>query len=939
MAPLYVASKNPIRIVAGFRVNVAGWDDSREFAEVRALAGQGRFREALPRARRALGAAAANRVPWLMLAAWLERNTGDLTEAGRHLAEALTLCGGHGDYRRAVVQAQMADLLRQRGDFTGSDRLWRELALLPEAARLPQTLEGRGMALAELGEWQEAEQCLTDAVTGWTLALSGPDPSSAHGTAMDLLQARYNLAALYVRLGFFNKAEPILRDITTGSGVPPHHPALIRPLAALACLTARGAHEPAPGTRELLRGLLEEASLGMESTQGKESPAAAEILMALAALDFSEGRLAESADHYQFALMIRLQKLGGDHPATLTTLRDQGALFLAQGEIGQARQKFATAAAGFARRLGALHPATAGALEKSALCAALLDRRGEALEQAVRLADAHASQRECLLSFASSSEIAGFYRDGMPWDLPCLLGDAPLALRSALLFKGTADEEMTRQRYLRTRALKDPATRQLLLQLQSARSRLRQQTLQETTASEDSLRSARMDVGEAERAMARTVHAHRAAPYGKDLTLEALRRAVGPSCALVEYLKYRKRTASQPLGQEHYAAAVLLGGSGQTGFFPLGPCAESDEAVARFHEKVRSPGTPVSEVEEAAHTLHRGLWQPLAGFLNDVREVAVCPEGQLNFVPFAALPDQSGEFVSKLRTVRIIASSRDLLDSGSVAVSGAGTSPTALLIGNPFFNDSRALARNESGQRGAEETDPAMPPQLGHLKQAEAEARALQDSLKWGGWQSVLLADQEATEEKLTDLLTAAPPPRLLHFATHGLFQDQRTGGPADVLARGGLALAGAQTTLNQWFLNHTLPADRDGILLSDEVAALDLHGTELAVLSACRTGAGEALDAEGVMGLRRAFAVAGARSMLVTLWVVEDGGTRELMHAFYEAWLEGRSVPDALRMAQGAALTRLAASPQLGVGGAIRAAGAFMAITRGPLRVSLPEK
>lgn len=930
LAPLYIQSPDQVRIITGGKLPPKDWDDAKEFSAVETLTKDGKFQDALPAARRALGSNQADRIRWLMMAAWLERNTGGLETAERYLREAAGRCGDRRDARWAAVRAQLADLLRQRGDFAGSHQLWTTLAASPPAAALPQTLEGRGMVLAELGEWEEAEKCLTAAVAAW--------PAQGGGHAADLLQARYNLAALYVRLGFFDKAQPILNEITLSVEVPPQHPGRIRPLVALGFLAARRDLETDPATRQLVRGLLEEASTAVEFTQGKESPAAAEILTALAALDSREGLRAEAAARYQYALMIRLQKLGGEHPATLTTLHDQGELLLDEGEPGKARQKFGQAAAGFARRLGPQHPAAAAALEKSALCAALLGREEEAAAAALSLADAHASQRQCLLSFASSREIADFYRDGVPWDLPCQLGHAGLALRGALLFKGTADEEMTRQRYLLMRAREDPGTHELLTRLRTARAGLRQQMLRESAASEQSLRRAREAVETAEAEIARAFHQQNTGPYGRDLTLTALRSAVGKSGALVEYLKYRHRTLEQPGGSEYYAVVVFPGGTGESHFLRLGTAAELDAAVARFHEKVRTSATPAADVAGAAAELHRLLWQPVAPFLKKVREVAISPHGQLNFVPFAALADAGGTFAGEQLTIRTLASARDLLDKTTTPRHTGPPRATALLVGNPYINDSRVLALRQSPDPGthrgpeAKPDQPDRPLQLGHLQQAEAEARTLHERLFQGGWHSTLIADEEATEEKLTAILTKAPPPRLIHFATHGLFQDQPTGGPADILRHGGLALAGAQTTLNQWFQGQTLPAARDGILLSDEVAALDLHGTELAVLSACRTGAGEALDVEGVMGLRRAFTIAGARSLLAALWVIEDGETHNLMHAFYETWLEGRPAATALQQAQSAALIRLRTQSPGGIGGAIRGAGAFIILSRGPL-------
>jgi hypothetical protein len=91
-----------------------------------------------------------------------------------------------------------------------------------------------------------------------------------------------------------------------------------------------------------------------------------------------------------------------------------------------------------------------------------------------------------------------------------------------------------------------------------------------------------------------------------------------------------------------------------------------------------------------------------------------------------------------------------------------------------------------------------------------------------------------------------------------------------------GLAFAGANKRQSaRW-------AEDDGILTAEEIASLDLHGVEWAVLSACDTGVGEIKAGEGVFGLRRAFQVAGARTVIMSLWSVEDRATREWMAALY---------------------------------------------------------
>src|SRR5262249_24455464 len=108
--------------------------------------------------------------------------------------------------------------------------------------------------------------------------------------------------------------------------------------------------------------------------------------------------------------------------------------------------------------------------------------------------------------------------------------------------------------------------------------------------------------------------------------------------------------------------------------------------------------------------------------------------------------------------------------------------------------------------------------------------------------------------------------------------------------------LAGANT----WLRGGELPAEaEDGILHAEDVSGLDLLGTELVVLSACETGLGEVQVGEGVVGLRRAFVLAGARTLVMSLWTVPDQQTQELMEAFYHRLLAGVARADALREAQ----------------------------------------
>lgn len=192
-----------------------------------------------------------------------------------------------------------------------------------------------------------------------------------------------------------------------------------------------------------------------------------------------------------------------------------------------------------------------------------------------------------------------------------------------------------------------------------------------------------------------------------------------------------------------------------------------------------------------------------------------------------------------------------------------------------------------------------------------------------------LLSGGSAVVTKLRN----SPPPKILHLATHGFFLEELAEDhnfklgqkdninkkekssyyniPLDSLQSNGhsyskpdlnpllfsgLALAGANT----WLAGKPVPAEAEqGVLTAEEVAVLDLSETELVVLSACETGLGTIRTGEGVFGLRRAFMLAGANTLVMSLWKVADQQTRELMVNFYKNILNNQSRSHSLRKAQ----------------------------------------
>ena len=145
---------------------------------------------------------------------------------------------------------------------------------------------------------------------------------------------------------------------------------------------------------------------------------------------------------------------------------------------------------------------------------------------------------------------------------------------------------------------------------------------------------------------------------------------------------------------------------------------------------------------------------------------------------------------------------------------------------------------------------------------------------------------------------------------------------------RSGLALAGAQRTLEAWAKGEAPPSDNDGIVTAEEVGGLKLKGTWLVVLSACETGTGQAKAGEGVMGLRRGFIQAGAQNLLMTLWPISDETTVQIMLDFYERAFASGNAPQSLLDVQREWLVKL--RKEKGLLYAVNRAGPFIMSSQG---------
>jgi CHAT domain-containing protein len=425
------------------------------------------------------------------------------------------------------------------------------------------------------------------------------------------------------------------------------------------------------------------------------------------------------------------------------------------------------------------------------------------------------------------------------------------------------------------------------------------------------------------------------------VTVAQVQSAIPKDSALVEYLRYPHRLVKDKV--EWRYGAIVLQATGQPRWIPLGKANEIERSVLRYRDQANDRNTAEQTFEETLRALFQQLWAPLQQVLPEkTRTVIISPDAQLNFVSFATLLSSGNRFLAEDCTIQYVSSGRDLLREVKRA-------PNSYLIafGNPDFGVEPHSAEKLGPPRTQQfalrgQTREALEQlEFPTLPGTKAECAMLIERSKQWGWQATRFISSESTEAELRRVRS----PHILHLATHGFFADvekqdrtqlgssfsDQTGKSRyfeNPMHRAGLALAGAQATLDAWQRGETPPTENDGIVTGEEVSTLKLEGTWLVTLSACDTGLGEAKSGEGVLGLRRGFIQAGAQNLLMTLWPISDETTVDIMADFYENAHRTGNAPQALANVQRDWLVKLRKSS--GLLKAVNLAGPFILNSQG---------
>ncbi len=462
-----------------------------------------------------------------------------------------------------------------------------------------------------------------------------------------------------------------------------------------------------------------------------------------------------------------------------------------------------------------------------------------------------------------------------------------LALSQVLRTKGRVLDAMSGENEAVRRGV-TTETRDLLSRLATVRASIAQ--LSASGQNVERAKSMENESRTIEQALSEKSEAFRLAT--KAVSVESVRAALPKDHALVEIVAFEPmnpdyKTLSDAKGV-HYVAFVLDGVSGRAPTsVDLGDASVIDEQVRSFRAAL---GSPDRDPAAPAGRLYDAVWKPVEALLGGKTKIMLSPDGALNGIPFAALRG-GGDYLVAKYTFTYLTSGRDLL-----RLEGASTDSSAVVVvANPSFAMNGTKPESSSSRFAKVRFSP--------LEGTEEEAKSIKASLE----DAQVLKGDQATERAVKNIAH----PRVLHLATHGFFLGDTAMRLADTrglvldesevrksvasaespLLRSGLAFAGASSQKGG--------DGEDGILTALEASSLDLSGTELVVMSACQTAEGEIRNGEGVYGLRRALTMAGARSLVMSLWSVDDDATSYLMKGYYTQLKSGVGRSESLRHVQ----------------------------------------
>lgn len=291
------------------------------------------------------------------------------------------------------------------------------------------------------------------------------------------------------------------------------------------------------------------------------------------------------------------------------------------------------------------------------------------------------------------------------------------------------------------------------------------------------------------------------------------------------------------------------------------------------------------------NSLYASIWENLQPYLTDVNRIYFSPDGELFSLPIECAQDDEGRFLWEKYDCRRLSSTRELVSESNETGKGS-----AIFGGMKFdmnvdemVEDAKKYRDIDGAmvkERGNRDMMARIEPLPGTLTEVKA-IKQIVDESRNPAYDATLYVGKEATETAFKAI--SGKKKKIVHIATHGFYDKlednldsddlQSVKSQKEYLANSGLLFAGVENVRYE----EDMPPDiEDGVLYAYEIAALDLHGVDLVVLAACKSALGK-ISSDGVFGLQRGFKKAGAKSIMMALWKVDDEVTCRFMTEFYD--------------------------------------------------------
>ena len=429
---------------------------------------------------------------------------------------------------------------------------------------------------------------------------------------------------------------------------------------------------------------------------------------------------------------------------------------------------------------------------------------------------------------------------------------------------------------------------------------------------------------ENEKVLARLSASFRKEQAASGITPEAMKTALKENEIVIEFTHFEYKN---PYSTDSIIYAALL----------LNPIKDHVKFIPLFEEKsldslfVSTLERKADYVKQLYGTVDRGavainkpkqslyelIWKPIEEELKGVKTIHFAPSGLLNRLNLSAISVEEemtiGDIYNLVRynSTRTLALNEDSVSFNNEVVLYGGIhydidSSEMAKANKNYLNQTIASSWAVSNVKKIDST--LRGGKLNYLRWTKKEIEAINELLGTNDFKTKMFSDHAATEESFLTIGQKDESPRILHIATHGFFfpdtdkSASNTNEPIfkssdNPMIRSGLILAGGN---HVWQGNPPIGKMEDGILTAYEISQMNLSDTELVVLSACETGLGDIVGSEGVYGLQRAFKIAGAKYLIMSLWQVPDQHTKDFMVTFYQNWLkEEMTIPDAFRKTQ----------------------------------------